>query len=104
MAPACCALFSFTSKLHTPRRMNAIRPVRLPAGRGSHARPLWSSDATETRGAVIGVAELAPDPGIANAGLPPATVAEPANCRSFLAAPTVMAEGEVPGESMVSGS
>src|SRR5215831_16427663 len=83
--------------------MRAILPVRLAAGRGWQASPVGSNAVTETSGAVIGFAEFAPDPGTAIAVAPPAMIAYAEKTRSFLAAPTVIAEGDVPGESMVSG-
>src|ERR1700722_16474053 len=84
--------------------MSATRPCRLPAGSGWQASAVGSSAETAARGALTGVAELAPLPGIAKTGPPPATVAVEAKIRSLLAPPTVIAEGDVPGESMVLGS
>src|SRR5258708_35891480 len=81
-----------------------MRPCKLPVGSARQARPVWSRAATDPRGAVIGVGEFAPDPGTALTGSPPVIVAVAEKMRSFFAAPTVMADGDVPGEEIVFGS
>src|SRR5690242_204373 len=65
VAPACCASFSFCSKVQTPRRIKAMEPRRLPEGSAEHAMPSPSSVATSTIGAVVADADDAVEPGIA---------------------------------------
>ena len=103
-APARCAFVSFVSNVQSPRKMKAIRPCRAPLGIGRHARPFWSIAATDASCAVIGAGELKPDPGTASTGAAPSIAALAPNTRPFLVAPTVIAEGAVPGEPIVFGS
>ena len=56
IAPPACALLTFTSKLQTPRKISAICPLALPAGKGEHAKPVGSLFETSYTVAEIGVA------------------------------------------------
>ena len=53
---------------------------------------------------MIGAVEFGPDPGAASTAAAPPIAAPAPNTRPFLVAPTVMADGAVPGELIVFGS
>ena len=105
MAPACCALFSFCSKVQTPRRIRAMDPRRLLAGSAAHAMPLPSSagDVHHGRGGQPG-----PTPNCRRESRHRSRrsdrLAVAANTRSLSDAPTAIAEGAVAGDATVAGS
>src|SRR5919202_299865 len=97
-APAVCALRIFVEKVHVPREISAILPVRLPAGRAAQARLSELPESTTPSGAVRSAETVAKSPEAAPNVAPPTTTGAPIKCGAVLA-PAVSARAAEPGDS-----
>src|ERR1035441_4804210 len=101
-APAFCALITLLLYRQVPRWTNAIAPLSEPDGRAEHASPSFCNWAT-SRSGKGGGATCGPLPNKArmfcrlDGTPPPLTCTAWYNTWEFMDAPTVMAEGAVPG-------
>src|SRR3990172_83041 len=111
IAPASKALRIFVEKLHSPRRISAIRPSSVAAGSAAQAVPVESSLFTSTshagptvavsRGPFPGSAAIVASSGGGRVGA--VRVSGLAKNREVVVEPTVMAAGEIPGPVVVPG-
>src|SRR5687767_2551709 len=84
--------------------MRAIFPPKTPLGREPQANPGASTLLTSSIVPITGAGGVGPFPGSAKKGSVPPIVTPDAKARSFQVAPTVIADGAVPGEVIVPGS
>src|ERR1035441_2745119 len=102
MAPASSALLILVEKSQLPRSIKTTAPASEPP-RGEQARPVGSTEVTFSRVAVSGPVSLTPSPTAASSVCRLEGTLERVSCTAankmcaFVEAPTVMADGAVPG-------
>src|SRR4051794_4268409 len=99
-APARCALSTLVKKSQSPRAISAKAPVNDPALREEQPRPSLPSWDTSRAGAASVGAGLGPSPNSAGKRCPPEATAAKKRCE-LVDAPTVIADGAVPGVLIV---
>src|SRR5437899_37735 len=95
-APAFCAFTTLVKKAQSPRWTSAIAPESAAALRDEQARPSSRNWVTSRTGAVRGGLGFGPSLNSALIRFPAASTAEKKICE-LVEAPTVIADGAVPG-------